>query len=469
MYITGIFHRLIKFLILNFLYVFVLKILSFDLGKPHTISTALSRKLLSNFSSIPPQYSNECIEDDLPPADKYSPPYYLDILKQELAKAHIIKPIKHQKPIPKNLTCPSCLAPYQFIYSNAPVYSKKNKKLIQKYRCKICSRQWLKDRARKSPLFLCPFCQSTLTLWITRYEFDKYKCHNPNCWYLKTHGYHYVYRDYSFDVYKLQLASSGIPLVDLSRIHYSSSVLGLALTMNVNYGMPYRMTAQFFKDLLGVTISYSTIYTWSRSVASLLEPLVCKIPITTSNILVIDETYERYAGYWGYYYATLDAVNRYLVAPHFSPKRNVKAATTALVGALNRIQNPPPQLYIVHDYSSPYFLATQLINQSKLFPFSLKSLPVKGLKDPARTPNPYRRFKNIIERYFGTAKPAYYDTRGFGTIKGAIAHNILRAIDYNYFRPHQLYANQPPLTLDGLKSNNPVEKWNRLIQMATNL
>ncbi len=49
MYITGLFHRFIKFLILHFLYYVVLKILTFDLGKPDTISTALSRKLLSNF------------------------------------------------------------------------------------------------------------------------------------------------------------------------------------------------------------------------------------------------------------------------------------------------------------------------------------------------------------------------------------------------------------------------------------
>ncbi len=469
MYITGLFHHFIKFLILHFLYYFVLKILSFDLGKPDTISTTLSRKLLSNFRSSPPRYSNECIEDDLPPAEKYSPPYYLDILKRELTKGHIIKPIKHQKPIPKNLTCPSCLAPYSFIYSNAPVYSKQNHKTIQKYRCKICSRQWLKDQAKQSPVFLCPFCQYTLKLWITRREFDKYKCQNHKCPYLLHHDHHYVYRDYFFDVYKLQLASPGKPLVDLSRTHYASSVVGLAFTMNVNYGLPYRMTAQFFKDLLGIPISHSTIYTWTRSAASLFGPLVCNIPISTSDILVIDETYERYAGCWGYYYATLDAVNRYLVAPHFSPKRNVKAATTALLGALRRIKYPPPQLSIVHDYYAPYFLAIQLINQSKLFPFTLKSFPVKGLKDPVRTPNPYRRFKNIIERYFGTAKPAYYDTRGFGTIKGAIAHNILRAVDYNYFRPHQLYNDQPPLLLDGLHTSNPIEKWNRLISIATAL
>ena len=116
------------FFILHSLFYFILKIFSFDLGKPDSISTNISRKLLSNFVSPPPRYSNECIENDFPPAQTYSPPYYLDILKREQVKGHIIKPVKHEKPIPKNLTCPSCLAPYSFIYSNAPIYSKKTRK-----------------------------------------------------------------------------------------------------------------------------------------------------------------------------------------------------------------------------------------------------------------------------------------------------------------------------------------------------
>lgn len=207
-----------------------------------------------------------------------------------------------------------------------------------------------------------------------------------------------------------------------------------------------------------------------ESVAYLLSPLVTKLPVSTSNTLVADETYERYAGCWGYYYACLDGINRYLVAPHFSTKRNVKAATTCLVGALRRIKNPHKLINIVHDHHPPYFLAIQLINQSKAFPFKIRSLPVKGLKDVPDLPkNPHRRYKNIVERYFGTSKPIYYLTRGFGTVEGAISHHILHAVDYNYFHPHQYYKFEPPIKIPDLKSNHPVEKWNKLIRMASQL
>ena len=170
----------------------------------------------------------------------------------------------------------------------------------------------------------------------------------------------------------------------------------------------------------------------------------------------------------GYYYACLDAKNRLLVAPHFSTKRNVEAATTCILGALKRINNPPHDfIYLVHDHHPAYFLAVQLINQSGKFKFRLKSLPVKGLKDlPDADPNPYRAYKNIIERYFGKAKPVYYLTRGFGSVKGAITHNILYAIDYNYFHPHEVFDYQPPMKTEGLRSEHPIEKWNKLIGMA---
>ena len=240
------------------------------------------------------------------------------------------------------------------------------------------------------------------------------------------------------------------------------------MVLHVNFRLSYRRTSDLLKEIFNVRISSSTVYNWCESTACLLAPVVTKLPINTSNMLVIDETYERYAGCWGYYYACLDAKNRYLVAPHFSTKRNVEAATTCILGALKRINNPPDDIiYLVHDHAPAYFLAVQLINQAKKFKFKLRSLPVKGLKDdPDADPNPYRAYKNIIERYFGKAKPVYYLTRGFGSIKGAITHNILYAIDYNYFHPQELFNYQPPMKIEGLRSDHPIEKWNKLISMA---
>lgn len=464
--IIGIYYEARKFIITHVLYVVVIWVLQLDLGKEKT----LPKKIVSHYRKLSFEYPTASLNPDLPKAltgTSFSF-NYLQRLKIAEQTGHPIKPVKHRKPIEKTVFCPTCGAPYSYIYNYATIKVKHRHKKVQKYQCKICSRQFYPAPQKTHAVFYCPFCRRRLSITKTRQEYDIFICRNNNCEYLKKQGCRYIYRDYFFRVDELALASPVESPIDLTKIHYSNNVLGLALVLHVNFRLSYRRTSDFLDEIFGIKVASSTIYNWVESVAYLSAPLVTKLPITTSNILVVDETYERYAGRWGYYYACLDGVNRYLVAPHFSTKRNVKAATTCLVGALKRITNPHKTIYVVHDYYPPYFLALQLINQSKVFPFEIKSIPVKGLKDEPFAPkNPNRRYKNIIERYFGTAKPLYYLTRGFGTIQGAISHHILHAIDYNYFHPHEYYKFEPPIKIPGVNSNHPIEKWNKLIHWAT--
>lgn len=326
--------------------------------------------------------------------------------------------------------------------------------------------QWFKHSQKRNAIFHCPFCQTKLHHKITRKDFDVYICKHPGCHYRKKEKQHFIYRDYFFNINQLQLAVPNKPIVNLANCRFCYNVMGLAFTLHINYHLNYRATADFLKEIFNIKIAPSTIYNWCQSLAYILAPVVTQLPIATSDILVIDETYERYAGKWGYYYAAMDAIHRFVITPHFSTNRSVKAVTTTLINALNRMAIPHKTIYIVHDYYPSYFLAIQLINQATKY--HLKSLPVKGLKDDGM-PNPFRKYKNIIERYFGTAKPIYYLCRGFGNQKGAIAHSILHAIDYNYFHPHQLLNFTPPMKIPNLKSNHPIEKWNKLIEMGSNL
>lgn len=466
-HITGYFRRFFKYLIVNFLYAFVEIILSFDIGKPDSIAKSVSCKVINNCKKYR-EYPDPSLKPDLPKAISIKTPNYIELLKTAEKNKEPIIPVKHRKPIDKNLTCPYCSAPYLYIYSNATVKVKHRKRRIQKYRCKICFHQWFPNSTKRNLIFYCPFCRIRLNYKRTRREFDIYICKNDNCEYFKKNNQRYIYRDYFFDVHKLQLATPEKSLVNLSNSKFSQNVMAMAFVLHINYRINYRRTADFLKNIFNINISYTTIYNWCESLAYLLAPIVTKLPISSSNLLVIDETYEKYAGYWGYYYACLDAINRYLIAPHFSPKRNVKAAATTIMGAINRISNKYKQIFLVHDYFPTYFLAVQLINQASN-EFKIISLPVKGLKDKPYELNPFRKYKNIIERYFGTQKPIYAMARGFGSIKGAISHNILHAIDYNYFHPHELYRYNPPIEIPGLKSNHPIEKWNKLIQLAMSL
>lgn len=465
--VAEVYNRIKQYVVVNVLYVIVIWIFEIDLGKPKTVS----QKIVSCYKEKTYDYPTASMDSSLPPSIKGKPTQdYTQILKDAINKGCPIEPIKHHKPISKTIFCPRCDAPYNYIFNNAPKKVKHRQKKVQSYMCKICSYQWYPSEHKEHAVFRCPFCRDRLKLTKTRQEYDIFICRNPLCPYFMKERIHYIYRDYFFNVHELVLASPSPAPINLTKIHYSNNVLGLALVLHVNFRLSYRRTSDFLEEIFGIKIASSTIYNWVESVASLMTPLVTKLPITTSGILVADETYERYAGCWGYYYACLDGVRRYLVAPHFSPKRNIKATATCLVGALKRIQNPPKQINIVHDHFPTYFLAVQLINQSKIFPFKVTSQPVKGLKDQPDAPwNPWRQYKNIVERYFGTAKPVYYLTRGFGSVQGAISHHILHAIDYNYFHPHEFYKFEPPIKIPNLKSNHPIEKWNKLIQLASSL
>lgn len=461
--IIGYYRKLRKLFIIHVLYLLIEKILSLDIGKPDGVSQSLSRKFIQQGQQKSRFYPDPSLNPYLPKAIVKQPSNYIQLLRQAAQNHEPIKPVKHRKPIAKNIVCPICKATYEYIYLNAQVKPKHKDKKVQKFKCKVCSHQWFSHTQKRNAIFYCPFCQTKLYHKRTRKEFDIYICKNPQCCYLHKAKQHYIYRDYFFNINQLHVAAPEKPLVNLANSRFCYNVMGLAFTLNINYHLNYRCTSHFLHEIFTIKIAPSTIYNWCQTLAYLLAPVVTKLPIATSDILSIDETYERYAGYWGYYYAALDGIYRFLIAPHFSSTRSVKAVTTTLMGALNRMAIHHNPVYVVHDYYSTYFLAIQLINQAT--DYNLVSLPVKGLKDVGK-PNPFRRYKNIIERYFGTVKPVYNLCRGFGTKKGAVAHSILQAIDYNYFHPHQLYKFKPPLKIPGLKSNHPVEKWNKLIEIA---
>lgn len=460
-----------RVIVVNILYHFVEYILSIDIGKPDSIGSELAKRITKEYNKPTYKLPTPSLNPDLPAALKGHPVLnYLDLLKKAEQKGKPIKQIKHEKPISKELNCPKCNAPYTYIYSNSLKYSPKLKKKIQKYKCKVCGKQWLDYQIKKFTDFFCPFCKKKLWFYKTREEYDIFNCRNNHCHYYKKYKTRFYYRSYFFNIHELQLASPAKPKLDFSKIHYPNNILGLAFTLNINYHLDFRTTANMLNDLFGISISHQTIYLWCESLSYLLSPLVSKLPIKTSRLFTADETYEKYAGKWGYLCATLDAHQRTLLASHFSPMRNVKAITTALLGTLNRIDDykHKEQIELVHDCFPPYFLAVQLINQSTKF--NLVSRPVKGLKDdPLELKNPYRKYKNIAERFFGILKPNYYKTRGFGSIQGAIVYNTLQAINYNYFRPHESLNNQPPIKLRNLKSNHPIEKWNKLIALAISL
>ena len=57
------------------------------------------------------------ISETLPPLEKKRNLDYREILEKRK-----IKPVKHRKPISKGITCPTCNAPWEYIYIATPEY-----------------------------------------------------------------------------------------------------------------------------------------------------------------------------------------------------------------------------------------------------------------------------------------------------------------------------------------------------------
>jgi hypothetical protein len=94
----------------------VIKILSWEppKQKPNPVRAKVARKL-----AVP-----DTIQETEPPiklTDLKPSLDYRQILKEQEEAGSPIKPVKHRKPISKDITCPHCGAPYTFIYSNATI------------------------------------------------------------------------------------------------------------------------------------------------------------------------------------------------------------------------------------------------------------------------------------------------------------------------------------------------------------
>ena len=131
----------------------VIKIMSWEppKQKPNPIRARVAKKLAvpKTIQEIAPPIK---ITDLKPSLD------YKQVLKEREEAGNPIKPVRHRKPISKDITCPNCGAPYTYIYSNATVDLPDGRGRVQKHKCKICDHQWFPVKHRKHITLFCPYC-----------------------------------------------------------------------------------------------------------------------------------------------------------------------------------------------------------------------------------------------------------------------------------------------------------------------
>ena len=419
--------------------------------------------------------------DELPVIEQLERLSFQDLLDEYVVThGKPLKPVrrhaKSKASVPKNICCPKCGAPSDYLYVNNGGKGQ--------YLCKVCDCLFnQKSRYLKETILKCPHCLKTLEKIKERKDFHVYKCKNNDCsFYQKklrqmnksekvqfrqdpqAFKVRYIYRQFQFDFQPLSKTSPVKPKVDLSRLYVSPHTLGIILTYHVNYGISARRTAALMKDVHGLSISHQSVLNYVNSVALTVKPFVDNYPYKLSNQFCGDETYIRVNGRWHYLFFFFDSVKKLILSYRVSPNRDTFSAIKALDDVFQKLKEIPDNLNIVVDGNPIYILAQHFFAQHDIH-FDIKQVIGLTNEDPVSTE--YRPLKQVIERLNRTFKGNYRSTHGFGSESGSVSFVTLFVAYFNFLRPHASLEGKVPVMIPELiQLPHMPARWTKMIEMS---
>ena len=400
---------------------------------------------------------------------------YFESHKKELAP---IKLRKNKPVVSKEIKCPKCSAPHQYLYDNNGGRGQ--------YRCKVCSTAFNpKNYFQKSVILKCPYCSKTLEKIKTRKDFYVHKCKNDECHFYKNnlssmtkkekkdfednpynYKVRYITREFTFDYKPLSSKSPVKSKISLPNIMVSSHTLGLIMSYYVNYHMSSRQTASIMRDIHGIRISHQTVLNYADAVSHVVKPFVDNYDYELSNSFCGDETYIKVNGKWQYIFFFFDSVKKIILSHRVSPNRDTFSAVKALDDVLSKLKNIPEKLNFIVD-GNPIYLLAQHFFASEGINFDVTQ--VIGLTNKDEVSKEYRPLKQIIERLNRTFKGSYRTTCGFNSAEGSVAFVTLFATYFNFLRPHSTLNHKVPVQLPELKALETMPaRWCKLVELAQN-
>ncbi|MCA1076544.1 DDE-type integrase/transposase/recombinase [Clostridium bowmanii] len=385
-----------------------------------------------------------------------------------------------KNPVLPDTICPQCGAPHIYIYDNTGGRGQ--------LWCKVCDLRFNKNKVDfKTETFICPFCGHVLSKKKDRKNFYIHKCVNKKCSYYMDslaklsledikeykkdkHKFklHYIYREFTTNYFDVDLSSMPKGATSLKFRNFSSHVMGLCLTYNVNLGLSTRRTALALWEIHGVRISHVTVSKYAISAAAFVKPYVDNYDYKPTNYLAADETYTKVKGVHQYIWLVMDAIKKSILGYQASFSRDTGPCILTMRMAFDKYKEfPGKSLKFVADGYTAYKLAEQ---QFKLNNMDFDVTQVIGLTNSDPISTEYRWLKQIIERLNRTFKFSYRVTNGFGSEEGSNTHLALFVAYYNFLRPHS-YSYWGPLNSIPELEKIPTMpgKWQKLIELSQQL
>jgi IS6 family transposase len=199
--------------------------------------------------------------------------------------------------------------------------------------------------------------------------------------------------------------SRSCPVVPVQAPPFPVAIILLYVRWYCKYEIGYRDLAEMMRER-GVSVNQSTIFRWVQRYALEAETRVRPYQGPRSGSWRVDETYVRVGGKWKYLFRAVDKHGR-LIASMLSDHRNTNAAYRFLRKAIKAMSHSPPSSITTDKLAS--------------YPKAILRLQNEGLlsKDVEHRTSKY--LNNLLEADHGALKRLIRPTRGFQSMKTAVA------------------------------------------------
>ena len=204
--------------------------------------------------------------------------------------------------------------------------------------------------------------------------------------------------------------------------------------------------------LLGVKVSYQTVWNWIQKYVSLMQNYADQIKPQVSDVWRGDEIYMKISGKQKYLFALMDDETRYLIAQEVANTKADHDAKSLFRNAKEAMGKSPIRL--ITDGAGPYVNAYE-----------------SEFKNPARGTEHIREIalageihNNKNERMNGEIRDREKTMRGIKTINTPILSGY--QIFHNFIRPHEALKGKTPAEACGIEIKGD-NKWITLIQNAS--
>jgi putative transposase len=200
--------------------------------------------------------------------------------------------------------------------------------------------------------------------------------------------------------------------------------------------------------LLGVEVSYQTVYNWIEKYVKLMKEYVDKIVPNVGDNWRADEVYVKVAGNMKYLFAMMDDETRFMIAQEVAESKDKHDARQLFMQARRLMQKQPKN--ITTDGLPSYAVAS-----SKIFPNAKHTRHIKLQGDI---------HNNKMERMNGEVRDREKVMRGLKINETPILKGY--QVFHNYIRPHEALDGKTPAEACGITVEGK-NKWLTLIQNAS--